>query len=315
MGESDRYQEYKQQQPSRTRILLGQANNALVWLVGINVMAFIIILFVRVIYNFSYSANTQFDATTLPFFNLPGSFSALLNKPWTLLTYMFSDTALLRLLSNMLWLWGFGYILQDITGNRKLIPIYIYGGLTGGLFFILSHSLFPFLQTLQAQASLLGASAAVTAVAVAATTLAPNYRFFRNLGNGIPIWVLTAIYLLVAFAGVVSLSAAYSIATLGGALAGFLFVLLLRRGIDGSNWMNNLYNWITNLANPNKKGGTASVKQQTFYKTGDRSPYTKTVNVTQQRVDEILDKIHQKGYQFLSEEEKNILKKASEEDL
>jgi len=37
--------------------------------------------------------------------------------------------------------------------------------------------------------------------------------------------------------------------------------------------------------------------------------------VTQQRIDEILDKINQKGYHFLTDEEKELLKRASEEDL
>jgi membrane associated rhomboid family serine protease len=313
MGESDRYQEYKQQR-GRNRFLLGQADNALVWLVAVNVMLFIIILFVRVIYNFSSGANAGFESGALPIFQLPASFGALAYKPWTLLGYMFSDVRVMGLLGNMLWLWAFGYILQDMAGNRKLIPIFIYGGLAGGLFFIAAHSIFPYLRPAQASSVLMGANAAVTAIALAATSLAPDYRFFRNIGKGIPIWVLTAIYLLVAFAGLADQSAAYSLATLGGALAGFLFVMLLRRGYDGSVWMNNFYNWVKNMGNPNKKN-SAPAKQQAFYNTGNRKPYTKTTHITQQRVDEILDKINQKGYQFLTDDEKNILKKASEEDL
>jgi membrane associated rhomboid family serine protease len=314
MGESDRYQEYKQQR-SGNRFLLGQGNNALVWLVAINVMAFVIILFVRVIFNFSQGTNVQFDKGTLPFFELPAGFVALSEKPWTLLTYMFSEVSVLGLLANMLWLWTFGYILQDIAGNRKLIPIFIYGGLLGGLFFITAHYLFPFLRAEQASAYLLGAVAPVTAVATAAVALVPGYRILRNLGNGIPIWVLLLIYLLVAYAGIASKGAAYSFATFGGALAGYLFVVLLRRGRDGSAWMNSFYDWAVNLANPNKKNGGTPTRQQSFYNTGNRSPYTKSANITQQRVDEILDKISQKGYHFLTDEEKNILKKASEEDL
>lgn len=313
MGESDRYQEYKQQR-SRNRFLLGQADNALVWLVAMNVMFSIIILFIRVVFNFSSGSNSGFDTTALPYFQLPASFGALVYKPWTLLTYMFGDIKVLGLLGNMLWLWAFGYILQDIAGNKKLIPIFIYGGLAGGLFFIISHSIFPFLQPLQPAATLIGASAAVTAVAVAATVLAPDYRILRHLGKGVPIWVLTAIYLLVVVAGLANRSSANGLATLGGALAGILFVSLLRRGYDGSIWMNKLYNWIKELGNPSKKIN-APAKQQAFYNTGNRSPYNKTTNITQQRVDEILDKINQKGYQFLTDEEKNILKKAADEDL
>ena len=36
--------------------------------------------------------------------------------------------------------------------------------------------------------------------------------------------------------------------------------------------------------------------------------------VTQNRLDEILDKINQKGYHFLTDEEKSFLKKASEDE-
>ena len=56
-------------------------------------------------------------------------------------------------------------------------------------------------------------------------------------------------------------------------------------------------------------------QEKVFYKSDGRKPYHKTSNVTQQRVDEILDKINQKGYHFLTDEEKNILKRAAGEDL
>jgi membrane associated rhomboid family serine protease len=319
MGEADRYQEYGDERRGRSRILLGQGDNALVWLVAINVMVFLTLLFIKVIYNFGGSADAAFEQKALPYFQLPASFTSLAGKPWTLLTYMFSETStgrsVFNLLGNMLWLWSFGYILQDITGNRKLIPVFIYGGLLGGLFFISAHTVFPALGGLQSFDALMGANAAVTAVAVAATALAPGYRFFRNLGGGIPIWVLTAVYLLVAFAGLASFGAARSFSIMGGALAGYLFVLLLRKGKDGSVWMNNFYDWVTNLFNPGKKEKSKPEKGKVFYNAGDRKPYSKTSNITQQRVDEILDKINQKGYYFLTDEEKSILKKAAEEDL
>jgi hypothetical protein len=151
------------------------------------------------------------------------------------------------------------------------------------------------------------------AVAVATTTLVPNYRFLRNIGGGIPIWVLTLVYILVDFAGIGTHHAAFNLAHLAGGFAGFLFIYLLRKDKDPSLWMNNLYDWFINLFNPNKK--EFSPKEKMFYKNEGRTPYKKSANLTQQRVDEILDKINQKGYHFLTDEEKNILKRAAEEDL
>jgi len=89
--------------------------------------------------------------------------------------------------------------------------------------------------------------------------------------------------------------------------------MLLRKRIDTSAWINSLYRWAINLFNPDKSNKNNSVKEKVFYNAGNRSPYHKTSNVTQQRVDEILDKISQKGYSYLTKEEKEILKKASEE--
>jgi len=267
------------------------------------------------VYFFFQSSQGSFFAQVVPFFQMPAQLTQLSERPWTILTFMFSHTGVIHILSNMIWLWAFGFILQELTGNKKLIPIYIYGGLAGAVAFILANYLIPQLRPSISNASLLGANASTMAVAVATTMLAPNYRFFKNLNGGIPIWVLTLVYVLIDFAGVASLGAGFSLAHISGGLAGFVFVFLLRKEIDGSIWMNNLYDWFMNLFNPNKKNDAASTKTKVFYNSGNRKPFHKTSHVTQQRVDEILDKINQKGYHFLTEDEKSILKRAAEEDL
>ena len=154
------------------------------------------------------------------------------------------------------------------------------------------------------------------ALAIATTTLVPDYRFFKMLNGGIPLWVLTILYVVIDFAGIANDEIAFSIVHLGGGLAGFMFIVMLRKGRDGSIWMNSVYDWVLNLFNPDrKKPPVRKIKEKVFYKTGDQKPFVKKSNITQQRVDEILDKINQKGYQLLTEEEKNILKRASESDL
>ncbi len=316
MGESDRHQDYRKLK--RNRFTLGQDNNALMNLFILNVIFFLVLLTLQVAYFFYQQTPDIYNTQVVQWFELPASLTRFSERPWTILTYMFSDTGnnLMRILSNMLWLWAFGYVLQELTGNDKLIPIYIYGGVAGGLVFIASNYMIPPLQNQVNSAALLGANAGTIAVAMATTTLSPNHKFFTMIRGGISIWVLMAVYLIIDFAGVASISAAYSLSHLGGALAGFLFVVLLRRGKDGSVWMNKFYHWFTNLFTPAKNSNKdQSLKKKVFYNTGNRNPYSRTSIVTQQRVDEILDKINQKGYRFLTEEEKEILKKAAEEDL
>lgn len=313
MGETDRYGEYKN---PKKGILLGQDGNALVALFALNIIFFLLLMLIQVVYFFMQQKEGVYNAEIVQWFALPAGLTKFSERPWSILTYMFSDTGanIVRLISNMIWLWAFGYLLQQLAGNDKLIPIYIYGGLTGAFVFIMAYYVIPPLQGSRDTASLLGANAGTLAVAMATTTLSPDHRFFTQIRKGIPIWVLMSVYILIDFAGVAKMNAAYSLSHLGGVLAGFLFVVFLRRGQDGSVWMNRSYSWLMNLFNPFKKPSKEKIKQTVFYKTGSRKPFEKTTHVTQQRVDEILDKISQKGYHLLTQEEKDILKKASEDD-
>ncbi|UAY51991.1 rhomboid family intramembrane serine protease [Ferruginibacter albus] len=312
MGESDRYSDYRS---SKRRILFGDDNNAIVALFALNIIFFILICTIKVVYLFFQKDAAAFNLEVLRLFEMPAQLSQLGKHPWTVLVHMFFHVNVWDILSNMLWLWAFGYILQDLAGNQRLIPIYIYGGLVGALSFILANYLLPQLKAEIPDTYLWGANAATMAIATATTTLAPDYRFFRNLNGGIPIWVLTLIYVLIDYSAIAGLSAAYSISHLGGAFTGFLFIILLKKGVDGSTWMNNCYHWFMNLFTPAANSTPSSVREKVFYNVGGKQPYKKTTHVTQQRVDEILDKINQHGYRFLSDEEKNILKRAAEEDL
>jgi membrane associated rhomboid family serine protease len=311
MGESERYIGYRKKKMS-----LGADGNALMALISINAVIFLALVFIRVIYLIIQSPSGLFESNIVPWFTLPASVSGLAHKPWTALSYMFTHTDFILALTNMLWLWVFGSIFQEMTGNKKLIPVYIYGGVAGACVFIASSYLIPSARPLINASSLQGSNAAIMAVAVATTTLAPDYRFFKMLNGGIPLWVLTILYVVIDFAGIANDGIAYNIVHLAGGLTGFMFVVMLRKGKDGSLWMNGGYNWFMNLFNPEKKKpAVKKIKEKVFYKTGDQKPFIKKSNITQQRIDEILDKINQKGYALLTEEEKNILKRASEADL
>lgn len=310
MGESDRYTDSRNYS-KRNKFLLGQQGNSMVTLFTINIIFFLVLLTIQVAYFFYQQNAAQFNNQVVQWFKMPATLTRLSERPWTIFTQMFTHTGLLEMISNMLWLWAFGFIFQEITGNKKLIPLYIYGGLAGALFFLLGNYCIPALHTLSINTSLHTAGASTMAIAVATTALAPNYKFFRNFNGGISIWVLLLIYIVIDIAGLATNNAAFSLSHLGGAAAGYLFVYFLRKDKDGSIWMNNFYNWIAEFFDPKKKKDP-EIKEKIFYQTGNRTPYSKTTVITQQRVDEILDKINSQGFHLLTEEEKNILKKAGE---
>src|SRR5450432_1306403 len=173
MGESERYIDRRFK-----KITLGEDNNALIALISINCIGFVILGLIKLVYIIVKSPDTALANEILPCFILPAKLSTLGKAPWTILSYMFIHTGIISTFTNMLWLWAFGSILQEMAGNKKLIPIYLYGGLAGAVVFIVSNYAIPHLRPLIDFYSLSGANASIMAVAVATTALAPDYRFF-----------------------------------------------------------------------------------------------------------------------------------------
>ena len=301
------------EEKSRNKISLGEDGNALVNLIVINTVLFVLLKFVYVIYQVSDLNLDAYYKTIFNWFVLPTDLTKLGSRPWTLLTYMFTHDSVWLLIANVFWLWAFGYILQDLTGNRKLVPIYIYGGFAGAVMYILCYNIFPQLHGSLPSAIFQGANCSIIAVAVATTAVSPDYRIFPMINGGIPLWILTLTYIILDFVSIQTSDPATYLAHLSGAAAGYTFIYQLRKGHDWSEWMNAFFDWVDNLFNPNKKS-IKPVKDQFFYKVHTSPPYKKTPNVTQKRIDEILDKINQKGIHFLTDEEKDILKRAASKD-
>lgn len=309
MGESDRYIDR-----SFKKITLGDDNNALMMLVGMNALIFISFGIIQILYYLTRSTTTAFHYEILRWFIVPAKLSSLAVLPWTIFTYMFVHVGVIYTVITLVWLWVFGSILQDLSGNSKIIPLYIYGGVAGAIVFVTASYLIPSLRNQMEYSFMFGGNAGIMAIAVATTTLSPDYRLFKMLNGGIPLWILTLLYIVIDVAG--SHGTGEQLAHLGGGLIGFLFIVSLRKGYDWSLWMHKLYNWFLNLFNPDKPiPKREKIKEKVFYNTGGTKPFIKRPVVTQQRIDEILDKINQKGFSHLSEEEKTILKKAGETDF
>lgn len=292
------------------RLTLGEDNNALTLLIVINVVVFIILNFIKIVYFLTDIPDQFFVTQILDWFRLSGQTDVVLYRPWTLITSFITHLSVWHLISSLLWLWCFGYILQDLAGNKHIIPIYIYGGLLGSLTFLISVNT---IGAIQAQATLtMGAGAAVMAIAVAATALAPNYRIFPLIHGGIPIWVLTLLFVMIDYATIASVNGATALAHLAGAAIGYIYIWQLKNGKDRGLWMNQFAHWLTHLFNPDKALQQTSKKSRLFYN-ATKEPFVKNPKHTQQRIDELLDKINQHGYHMLTNEEKAFLKAASKQ--
>ena len=238
---------------------------------------------------------------------LPLSFQGFLHKPWTVITYMFVHFELMHIFWNMITLFWFGQILTSFTDSKKIIPLYLMGGIAGGLITVLLVNFIP-LFNIYVDSSLVGASAGVTAIIIASATLVPNYKM--NLMFIGPV-KLIYVALFVLFLDVLSVASYNNVggnlAHLGGAIMGFVFIQQYKKGRDLSKGINVFFGWFGSLFSTKPKS-----KMKVAYKRPiSDEEYNYRKNVSQQQIDAILDKISKSGYESLSKQEKDILFNAS----
>jgi membrane associated rhomboid family serine protease len=244
--------------------------------------------------------------------------NALIKKPWSLLTYMFLHERFFHILFNMLFLYWFGNVVKDLIGNARIIPVYLYGGLSGVFLFILAYNVFPAFSG-QLMTPILGASAGVMAIVWAAATIAPNYTFFLFLLGPVKIKWIAVFYVVMDLIQMRHGNPGGHIAHLGGAFMGYLFILRLQ---SGSDWAKPIYiieDMIAGWRNPIPKIKVVHKKEKKVKATTapgntqkmaaqERNPSK------QEQLDSILDKISRSGYDSLSPDEKAFLFKVSQED-
>jgi membrane associated rhomboid family serine protease len=232
--------------------------------------------------------------------NLP----AFVRKPWGLFTYMFTHFEILHIFFNMLSLYWFGNIFRSFLGNHRVLPLYLLGGISGGLTYMLVYNV---AFTGGGLSTMVGASAAVMAILIACATKLPNYEIGLLFIGAVRLkWLALAVIIL----DVLSLgngNLGGIIAHLGGALTGFGYIKLLNYGTDICQPLIWLFNRRLRVEAP---------KRMRSFK-AKKSPL-KVVKPTQEenkqlRLDQLLDKINDKGIESLSPEERAWLKKMSQE--
>lgn len=282
-------------------------------LIIINVVVFLLLNIVNVIIFLSNSDRSISEAVTgniMSWIMLPADTRNLLTRPWTLFTHLFTHYQIFHLLFNMLWLYWFGRIIQEFVGSKKILPLYLYGGLAGAALLILAYNIFPGLNPDLPYVKALGASAGVMAIVVAAATLVPDYTVFLFFFGAVRIKFIVLFLVILDLVSVPDLNSGGHIAHLGGMLFGYIFIKQLQMGHDWSKPFNNFLDRVENVFTKRKQ-------PRVVYKTESRQPKKSQTTIftddQQQRVDAILDKIKRSGYDSLSKEEKEFLFKVSRE--
>lgn len=282
-------------------------NNALNQLIIINAVVFVGLGLLHLIGAFSGTEGIY--AIVDAQFTIPPDIESFIYRPWTILTYAFSHAGFFHILMNMLVLYWFGMLISQYLGSAKLVNLYVLGALAGGAVFLLAYNLIPTLAE-RSISGMVGASAAVFAVATAAATLLPDHKFHLILIGPVKIKYIVAAYIVLSLLNTSGPNAGGNIAHLGGAGIGFLYVRGVQAGTDFGLWIQMTLGFIQSLFKSKPKIKVTYKKKQTAGDTKSKSTSTASSN-EQEEIDRILDKISDRGYESLSKDEKQRLFNAS----
>ncbi|MGQ8338150.1 rhomboid family intramembrane serine protease [Sunxiuqinia sp. A32] len=259
-----------------------------------------VFLFVRIANVFFFLLNQDFSL--LNWLALPADIHALAAKPWTLITYMFLHFGFLHILFNLLWLYWLGKIFLFYFDERKLLGVYLLGGIFGGLFFLGAYNLFPAFTDVIAFSQLMGASASIIAIVIAVSVWAPNHTINLLFIGPIKLKYVALISLFMYVIGISSSNAGGNLAHLGGAFWGLVYALQYRKGKDMSKGINKLIDSLAKLFKPKQR-------IQVSYKNtnADDIEYNRKKNIQQEEINQVLEKISKSGYDSLTKEEKELL--------
>ncbi|WP_295767422.1 rhomboid family intramembrane serine protease [uncultured Mucilaginibacter sp.] len=277
------------------RIKLTQSGSRINLLIGINVLVFLLINIPNVFLHMMGNDMVAYYANE--YLALPASLSKLATRFWTPVSYMFMHDGIFHILFNMLWLYWMGQIFEEYLGNKRIVNLYLMGGLVGAVFFVLSFNVFPIFAG--TNAVVVGASASVTAIVIATATLLPNYTIYMMFIGPVKLKWLALFFVVVDFLSIAGPNAGGEIAHLGGALMGFIYVKQLNRGNDLNRSVNQIFS-------QRPKVKVASV---------NRSYQQQSSSIPrQEEIDRILDKISATGYDSLNKQERDALSRASKHE-
>ena len=250
---------------------------------------------------FRFHGNSFGDiiSAVLPLYPLSEGF-----KVWQLFTYMFLHAGFMHLLFNMFALWMFGMELENTWGSKKFFTYYMICGIGAGLSTLIIGPLFG------PAGPTVGASGAIYGVLIAFGMMFPDRPIFVYFLLPIRARYFVLIYIgLELYAGITGTTDGIAhFAHLGGAAVGLVYMLIDQRRIPFQNFFEKTRNRFATAEpvgrySPNEKVHVSDAKYFDVHEDEDR--------VSQERIDEILDKISQNGYQSLTEQEKKILFEAS----
>ena len=270
-------------------------------LIVLNVLFFVIPFFLQTLFYLFNIPSSSF----LSWFHLLPSFTEVLFRPWTLITYSFLHGNFMHILWNMILLYFVSRMYLNLFSEQQFLKNYLLGVLVGGLVFLIGYNLFPVFNGMYPP--LVGASAGVMAILIFVATYIPDQEV-RLLFINVKLQYIGIALVVVDILQIPNGNAGGRLAHLGGAFLGFLYAKQLQKGNDIGSGLDRIWTFISSPFTEKKAQNMHTVHRS---KTVSKK---KTQNGQQQKIDAILDKISTSGYESLTQEEKDFLFRAGKDN-
>jgi len=266
-------------------------------LIYINIAIWVIVRLVFVGFKLSGSDGSQM----LTWLALPASFELFISRPWTILTYMFLHFEFLHILFNVLWLYWFGKIFLEYHSQQKLLSVYLIGGFSGGVAYMLAYNLIPVFQKSVLDVQLLGASASVIAIVIAIAVYVPNHLIHLVFIGPVKIRWIAFVSVLLYVINLSGDNAGGNFAHLGGALWGWIYMSQLMAGREITGRFDRMTDAFFSWFRPRRK---LKIK---YNAPNPEYNYNRSKVSQQDEINRVLDKIGKSGYDSLTFDERETL--------
>lgn len=224
-------------------------------------------------------------------------------KPWSYISYAFLHADFFHVLSNVIMLYFSSQLFYTYFTNKQFVAVYFLGIIFSGIIYVLVSIV------LNQTSVLVGASAGILAILFAVVTYNPGAEVQLLLIGRVKLWMVGAVLILFFIIQIPTSNFGGHIAHLSGVFFGFLYAKLLSKGID----MANIFDTFST-----KRSRKKQIKSTPFKKVYYNDNTVKSAGLNpqlekQKRINDILDKISNSGYDSLTSEEKNFLFKAGKD--
>lgn len=185
--------------------------------------------------------------------------------------------------------------------EKRLLSVYLVGGLAGAALYILAFNVFPVFQPQVPASVALGASASVMAIVIAISVYVPDYSINLLFIGPVKLKYIAFVAILLDVLSIAGSNAGGHIAHLGGALFGYAYIAQYRKGRNITRGFDRMMDSLFSLFKPRPKFKVTHKRPKTDIE------YNKEKNKDRARMDKILEKISKHGYDSLTKEEKEIL--------